>query len=207
MGRKQDQFYFNHFQQGTAYTLKAGQLLQKILTNFQAEHIDDYLKQMHAIEENGDTIKHELGDQLIKAFITPFDREDIALLSQRIDDATDRIDDLVVKLYTNCITAVRPEAVKVADVLVETCETLQALMTELPRFKHNREFAQQIIKVNRLEEKADKLYEQNMRHLLANEHDPLTVIVWRDLFLGLERAVDACENLADTVDAIVMKNS
>lgn len=207
MGRKQDQFYFRHFQQGVADTLKAAQLLARILNNFQADQIADYLKQMHAIEAQGDTLKHELGDQLIKAFITPFDREDLALLSQRIDDATDRIDDVVVKLYTNCVTEIRPEAAQVAGVLVETCQTLQKLMAELPRFKHNREFAQQIIQVNLLEEKADRLYEQNMRQLVLNERDPLTIMAWRDIFLGLERAVDVCEHLADTVDAIVMKNS
>lgn len=207
MGRKQDEFYFNHFQQGSACTLKAGKLLQTILTDFQDKQIDEYLQQMHAIEASGDAIKHELNDRLIKAFITPFDREDIALLSQRIDDATDRIDDVVVKLYTDCVHEIRSEAVKVADVLVETCQVVQTLMEELPRFKHSREFSQQVIQVNLLEEKADKLYEENMRNLHASEHDPLTVIVWRDIFLGLERAVDACENLADTVDAIVMKNS
>ncbi|MCI1942750.1 MAG: DUF47 family protein [Lactobacillus sp.] len=207
MGRKQDKFYFDHFIQGSNCTLAAGKLLAQILTEFEPAKIDDYLQQMHALEEQGDTIKHELSDRLIKAFITPFDREDIVLLSQLIDDATDRIDDVVVKLYTDCVTEIRPEAVKVAAVLVETCQTVQALMEELPRFKHNREFAQQVIKVNLLEEKADKLYEENMRHLHATEQDPLQVIVWRDLFLGLERAVDTCENLADTVDAIVMKNS
>lgn len=207
MSKKQDQFYFDHFQQSADYTLAAGQLLVQILTDFQADKIEDYLKQMHHIENQGDISKHELTNQLVKSFITPFDREDIMLLSQKIDDATDRIDDIAVELYTDCIKTIRPEAISVAQILAETCQSVQQLIQALPRFKHDRTFAQRVIHINHLEEKADKLFEQNMRHLHASEKDPLQLIVWRDLYKGLERAVDACEILADTVDAVVLKNS
>lgn len=207
MSKKQDQFYFDHFQQSADCTAAAGQLLVKILTNFRADRIEEYLKQMHHVENQGDISKHELTDQLVKSFITPFDREDIMLLSQCIDDATDRIDDIVVALYTDCITTIRSEAVSVAKILAETCQSVQELVRSLPDFKHDRTFSKNVIHINHLEEKADKLFEQNMRHLHASEKDPLQLIVWRDLYKGLERAVDACEILADTVDAVVLKNS
>lgn len=207
MSKKQDEFYFNHFQKSAYCVLVAGQLLVKILNDYQADQIEEYLKQMHQIENKGDISKHELTDQLVKSFITPFDREDIMLLSQRIDDATDRIDDIVVALYTDCITTIRPEAVSVAEILTETCHSVQQLIQALPHFKHDRTFSQKIIHINNLEEKADKLFEQNMRNLHAKEKDPLQLIVWRDLYKDLERAVDACEILADTVDTVVLKNS
>lgn len=207
MSRKQDQFYFDHFQQSADCTLAAGQLLLKILANFAVEKNAEYLKQMHHIENQGDIKKHELTDQLVKSFITPFDREDIMLLSQRIDDATDRIDDIAIALYVDCIEVIRPEAVSVAKILVETCQGVQQLIQALPHFKHDRTFSKKVIHINHLEEKADKLYEQNMRQLHASEKDPLQLIVWRDLYKGLERAIDACETLADTVDTVVLKNS
>lgn len=99
MSKKQDDYYFDNFMKCAEYSCKAAYLLKEILTEFQPEEISKKMEEIHEIERQADTQRHEITDKLAKAFITPIEREDIIALSHHIDDVTDKIEEVLIRVY------------------------------------------------------------------------------------------------------------
>ncbi|HIR90183.1 MAG TPA: DUF47 family protein [Candidatus Limicola stercorigallinarum] len=207
MARKNDSFYFEAFSTCAEYSHQAAQLLSRVTKNFQPELIGDAIEEMHTIEQAADEKKHEVRDALITAFVTPIEREDIALLSQHLDDVTDRIEGVLHRVYFDNIQTMRPDADAMVDVIVRGCAELKALLDELPHFKRSKTLHDHVIAINSIEEEADHLYIKAMRNLHTTCSDPLEVFAWHEVYTFLEYCADCIENVADTVDSIVMKNN
>ena len=207
MGSKQNSFYFDNFIACADYSRKAAQLLDKGMRQFDPAQIGDMIEEMHEVEHAGDEKKHELLNVLAKAFITPIEREDIILLGQNIDEVTDKIEDVLLRMYCNNIKSVRPDALELVAVVIECCNELKEMLEEFPRFKNSKKLHEKIVNINTLEEKADQLFISSMRNLHTTCNDPVMIIVWREIYIYLEKCVDACEHVADTVESAIMKNS
>ena len=207
MGSKQNSFYFDNFIACADYSRKAAQLLDKGMRQFDPAQIGDMIEEMHEVEHAGDEKKHELLNVLAKAFITPIEREDIILLGQNIDEVTDKIEDVLLRMYCNHIKSVRPDALELVAVVIECCDELKEMLEEFPRFKNSKKLHEKIVNINTLEEKADQLFISSMRNLHTTCDDPVMIIVWREIYIYLEKCVDACEHVADTVESVIMKNS
>ena len=207
MGSKQNSFYFDNFIACADYSRKAAQLLDKGMRQFDPAQIGDMIEEMHEVEHAGDERKHELLNVLAKAFITPIEREDIILLGQNIDEVTDKIEDVLLRMYCNNIKSVRPDALELVAVVIECCNELKEMLEEFPRFKNSKKLHEKIVNINTLEEKADQLFISSMRNLHTTCDDPVMIIVWREIYIYLEKCVDACEHVADTVESVIMKNS
>lgn len=207
MGSKQNSFYFDNFIACADYSRKAAQLLDKGMRQFDPAQIGDMIEEMHEVEHAGDEKKHELLNVLAKAFITPVEREDIILLGQNIDEVTDKIEDVLLRMYCNNIKSVRPDALELVAVVIECCDELKEMLEEFPRFKNSKKLHEKIVNINTLEEKADQLFISSMRNLHTTCDDPVMIIVWREIYIYLEKCVDACEHVADTVESVIMKNS
>ena len=177
------------------------------MRDFDPQQIKEKLDEMHAVEHAADDKKHELLNVLAKAFITPIEREDIILLSQNIDEVTDKIEDVLLRLYCNNVQRIRPDALKLSEVVIRCCEEAKRMLEEFADFKHSKTLQDHIIRINTLEEEADQLFISSLRTLHTTCTDPLEVIVWREIYIYLEKCVDACEHVADTVESVVMKNS
>lgn len=182
------------------YSRKAAYLLKEILTEFHPEEI-------HEIERQADTQRHEITDKLAKAFITPIEREDIIALSHHIDDVTDKIEEVLIRVYINNVQEMREEVFSMLNVVIECCEELRNLLKEFKNFKHSKELKQSIIRLNTLEEKEDDLFISSMRKLHVEEKDVRNVIAWREIYTYLEKCADACEHVADIVGSVAMKNT
>ena len=130
MAKKQDSFYYENFSQCVACACQAAHYLEDALKNFQPERLHAMLDELHQVEHAADEKKHELSNVLARAFITPIEREDIILLSQSIDEVTDKIEDVMLRFYCNNIQAVRPDAIELGAVLVSCCEELRLLLEE-----------------------------------------------------------------------------
>ncbi len=151
--------------------------------------------------------KHELLNTLMKAFITPIDREDIMLLSQNIDELTDKLEDVLIRIYYNNIQSIQPDALNLVRVVCRCCEAVRDMMTLFADFKHSKELHNRIVQINSMEEEADKIFIDSMYRLHTTCTDPLTIITWREIYLYLEKCADACEHVADIVESVIMKNS
>lgn len=207
MANKQDSFYFDNFTACAGYSCKAAHRLKEILTDFRPDEISKNFDELHEIERQADEERHQLSDMLVKAFITPIEREDIAALSHDIDEVTDKIEDVLIRVYINNVQQIRPEALRLLDTVIECCDALHELMQEFPNFRKSKKLGEKIIAINTLEEKADKLYIDSMRNLHMEEKDPLQIIAWREIYDYMEKCADACEHAADVVGSVVMKNS
>ena len=124
MAGKKSNSYFEAFVELVNYSIDAADMLNDIISDFNPELIDGKIKEMHDIEHRADLRKHEIMNKLAKEFITPIEREDIIQLLTEIDNVTDSIEDVLIKMYKFCISSVRPEAREFSSLLIRCCDAL-----------------------------------------------------------------------------------
>jgi predicted phosphate transport protein (TIGR00153 family) len=154
-------------------------------------------------EHTGDDLTHEIITLINKTFVTPFDRDDIYRLATAIDDVCDYVDETADNLGSWGVTDVPPDAKALAEVILQATVLLDEAVQRLQGFKDSK---RQLIELRALEDEGDRLYRNGVGSLFRSGSDPLMVIRWKDIYEGLEEAIDACENAADVLEAIVVKN-
>ena len=207
MSSKKNSFYFDNFVECIRISHTAAQKLKDILADFDSANIEQIVSDIHEIEHSGDLKRHELSDEIVKAFITPIDRDDIISISQAIDSVTDAIEDIVLDLYTWNVTALRPGAVEFAELLIRCCDATEQVLLELPNYKRSTKLAEVVVDVNHMEEEGDKLYITSVHQLSAEEKDALTVVAWREIYQAFETVCDCCEDVANIVETIAIANT
>jgi predicted phosphate transport protein (TIGR00153 family) len=155
-------------------------------------------------EQEGDRITHDIIRRLNTTFVTPIDREDIYALATQMDDIVDHIEEVADFMGLYQIEAPMDQSLALAEVLVRCCEQLYGLLQNLRGFKDLDHYW---IEIHRLENDGDRIYRDAVASLFAGRIDPMVVIRWRDVFLRLERAIDATETSASIIEGIVMKNA
>ena len=207
MSKKSDSYYFQNFIECVECGCQAAKMLEDNLEHFDTGLLQDNLDGLHRIEHDADKKKHEMMAVLVKAFITPIEREDIILLSQSIDEVTDKIEDVLIRIYINNVQQIRPEALAFIKVIIRCCEALKEVMEEFADFRKSKTLHGLIIEINALEEEGDSLFIDSMRSLHAEVTDPIEIIAWREIYVYLEKCCDACEHVADVVESVIMKNT
>lgn len=199
--------YFDDFIAMANISCRAAEYLQTVLSNFRQDTLAERRKKMHEIEHEADEIKHRMMRRLSKEFVTPIDREDIIQLSNELDDVTDKIDEFLIRMYMYNIKKVNPSALAFADVILRCCKALQKAMVEFPNYHKSTTLIQTIIDVNSMEEEGDALYIDAVHRLYEDSGDPVEISAWSELFDNLEDCCDACEDVADAMEIVIMKNS
>lgn len=207
MARKSDSFYFETFSACAALANQASRLLADVMRDYDPDRIDEELERMHELEQAADERKHALQDALIRAFVTPIEREDIAVLGDYLDTVIDRIEGVLHRLYFDNIRTIRPDALALVEKIERATDEMGALLAELPQFRRSKTLRTHVIAINTIEEEADGLYIKAMRELHIKSTDPIEIFTWHEVYTFLEYCVDSVEHVADTVDSIVMKNS
>jgi uncharacterized protein Yka (UPF0111/DUF47 family) len=145
--------------------------------------------------------------RLAREFITPIEREDIVSLADAIDNVTDTIEDVLLRIYMFNFTKMREDAVKMAAIIVKCCEALREAVVEFANFRKSQILHKLIIEINRLEEEGDDLFVKATRALFVNEKDPVQILAWRETLDYLEKCCDACEEVSEVIESVMMKNS
>jgi predicted phosphate transport protein (TIGR00153 family) len=155
------------------------------------------------IEHSCDRTTRAIIDRLNRTFVTPLDREDIHALASSLDDVMDAIDATaaVIRLYK--ITAVRPGARRLVEIIVESVDRIVQALAALERRSGVLELAAQ---VKQLEHEADRSHQDAIVELFDQERDPITVIKWKEIFDFLEAATDRCEDVANLLEGVVVKH-
>ena len=198
--------YFSSFVEMVDYSCKAAHLLKDIITDFKPEELSDRMEEMHEIEHIGDVTRHVMTKKLTKENKTSIEREDIMNLAEAIDQVTDSIEDVLIRLYMFNIKEIREDAKRLTTVIVKCCEALKSALTEFHNFKKSKDLREKIIFINQLEEEADKIYTEAIRKVYIEPSDPVLVHAWYETFLFLEECCDACEDVADVIESVIMKN-
>lgn len=207
MASKADRFYFENFAAAAEAASHAANYLVECLKNYQAENLSEMLDKMHSYEHAGDMKKHEMSAALAKAFVTPVDREDLAMISQNIDEVTDCIEEVLQQFYMDHIVEVTPEAIMFAEKLVECCDLMTEMLSEFVNFKKPAKLHELIIKLNDCEEECDALYLEAAHKVREQTSEIFEVLAWRAIYNKMEKCADACEHVGDCVDTVVMKNT
>lgn len=207
MACKKDVNYFDAFVELAGYSCQAAYLLDEIMNNFNADELPDKMKEMHAVEHSGDEARHIIIKKLAREFITPIEREDIMAMLDAIDNVTDTIEDVLMRMYMYNITYIREYAIKMAEVIVKCCNSLKQALDEFYNFRKSQKLHELIIEINHLEEVGDRLFTEATRDLYVNCQNSKEVAAWDTAFYYLEKCCDSCEDVADVIENVIMKNS
>ena len=139
--------------------------------------------------------------------MAPLDREDLAVISQNIDEVADCIEEVLQRFYVNQIRTVTPEALGFAEKIVECTNLMREMLTELTNFKKPQKLHKMIIDLSHMEETCDKLYLDATLKVREYCKDALDIIFWREIYDHMEDCADACEHVGDSIELIVMKNT
>ncbi len=207
MSKKNEYNYFDAFAKLSKFSTDLAVSLHDILSNFDPKHISEKVTEAHQIEHNADLAKHEIMNRLVKEFLPPIEREDITTLTQEIDDVTDSVEDVLIYIDMFNIQTIRPEILKFTKLIVDCCKVMDEALEEFKSFKSSKKLRDRIIEINRLEEDGDALYVDSMRNLYHTSKDPIELMCWTEILHRLEKCCDNCEDVADILESIVMKNS
>lgn len=207
MAKTKENDYFEMFVQAVTYACDAATMLHADFLDYRPENQQAHIDELHKIEHTADIAKHELMGRLLKEFITPIDREDIIDMSNAIDDVTDAIEDVLVRMFMFNVTTLRDDAAPFAQLIMECCNELKSLMMEFSGFRKSKTIKDRIIGLNRLEEEGDQLYQNAMRRLHSTSPDPAERQVWTVVYDLFEKCCDKCEDVADVVERVILKNS
>ena len=197
--------FFDLFEESAHNLVRAADLLAELLQNW--EDVEEKVRQITELEHHGDNITHRIIAQLHGTFVTPIDREDIALLANRMDDVMDFIEAAAVRMVLYGIDKPTERAKEVADILIMvTTEVSKAI----PRLRHRRELShmrEHCIEINRLENEADAVRRSALAELFHEQVDVTNVIKWMEIYENMENAVDRCEDIADILEGVMIKRA
>ena len=207
MARKRENDYFEMLVENVSYSCRAAECLLENLQNFSSVRLAENLERLHQVEHQGDQGKHRLLEKLLREFLPPIEREDIMTVTNRIDDVTDELEEVVRSLYMFRVQKLRPEAVQLAELICRCCQAMKEMMEAFRDFRKSTVLRDKMIAINQLEEEGDQLYTDAVRRLYTDEKDATQIFIWTNLFGRLERCCDCCEHVADAVEMAVMKNT
>ncbi len=207
MKKKNEFNYYEQFAKAAGLAEDAARKLKIYVLNFNSASAAEEKKKIHAIENQADTILHDVKTYLLKDFLPPIDREDIIAMAHRIDDLVDAIDEVAINLDIFLIDTIREDMKNTIDKLKVAVATTYELVVEMDNLKNADAIKAKVVEVNKLEEQADRLYENSVRELYKTETNPIEIIKWSRMYSKLEDCFDACENIADCVEEVLLKNA
>lgn len=202
---RKEEIFFDMFETTADLACSAAVKLNDLIINF--TDVDKKIDAIQAIEHSCDISIHDIVQQLNKSFITPIDREDINEIAKVLDNITDAIEDTAHRFRMFDIKSIREDAKKLSELIVVCTSELKNVMTELKHMKTSKLLCQHIIEVNRIENEGDLLYRTAMASLFTSGMDPLEIIKWKEIYEFLENSLDACEDVANIVEGVVMKHA
>src|SRR4030066_1446431 len=194
--------FFEVFDKVASNISNAASLFVSLMENF--DNVDVKVKEIHELEQDGDILTHDIMKKLNKTFITPIDREDLHALASSLDDVVDLIWAAVDRLTVFKITESTKEAIAMSKDLLMTAEVIHKAIHKLK--EKNYPYVQEYcIEINRLENRIDRDFRDALGALFDEVKDPIFIIKWKEIYEHLEDASDRCEDVANVLEAIVLK--
>jgi len=181
------------------------QLLENLMTDF--TDIDAKIIEIENMEHKCDTHVHNMIQELNKSFITPIDREDIFLIAKELDNITDAIEGTAHRFKMFNVKSIPPDAIRLGSMISGCAAELKSVMDELSSMKYNSSLLQKVIEVNRIEDEGDNIFRNAIQRLFKEEKDAIEVIKWKEIYEFLENTLDACEDVVNIVEGVVMKHA
>lgn len=200
-----DEKFYDFFEASVKKVVQGATQLEELIKNFKEVPIK--AKQIKDTEHEGDLITHHTIEMLNLTFVTPLDREDIHNLISSLDDVLDYIEACAERLNLFRISETTEEAILLVGVLVKTVKEVEQAVFKLRHLKGADSIMRHCIEINRLENEGDYECRAAVAKLFAPENNPLEVIKWKEIYETLENAIDRCEDVANVLEGIVLKNA
>jgi hypothetical protein len=197
--------FFELFEGSAQNAVRAAEKLQQLINTW--ENIGEKVSEITELEHEGDTITHQIMEQLHRTFVTPFDREDISLLAHTLDDVTDFIHHAADAMFIYKVNQPSQSAKELADIIVQAATEVARAM---PQLRHRAEFKrilERCVEINRLENVADEVYRSAMGELFNDNTDIREIIKWREIYEHMESATDRCEDVANVLEGVALKHA
>lgn len=204
MPKKEDEFY-TLLKQVAAQMVEAAEEYASIMRDFPASLAR--IPRMKVYEMTTDELVADIMKRLYTSFITPFEREDISDLALRMDDVVDLMEVVSIRLDLFGMQSMRPEAIEMAELTVRAMTELKAMIDLLPRYKKDERVMQHAIAISRIEDGADRVYQNALRRLFAEEDAGKEIVTWLRIFDRMENCLNACDQAAGVVRSVVMKSA
>ncbi len=195
------------FEQASSNVLKIAEVLLETVSTKDLDQRKELIKEIERLEHVGDDITHTIFIELSKNFITPFDREDIHSLVSALDDIADYVHATASNIELYNVVVISDTMVKLAEILVEMCRDLDKAVRELRSFRNIRVIADACVRINSGENQADQVCNIAIARLFEFEKDAIELIRQKEILQTLEMATDKCEDAANVLESILVKNA
>ncbi len=194
--------FFDLFESSAANINEGGRLLVDLMEDF--TQVEQKARRIKEIEHQGDMLTHDIIRKLNQTFITPIDREDIYSLASSLDDVLDFIEAVADRMVIYKIDKPTSEAKKLAGIIHQSTDEIVKAIRLLRTLKKIYEHC---VEINRLENEADRINRDAIARLFDEVRDPTAIIKWKEIYEFLEEATDRCEDVANVIERIALKNS
>ena len=195
--------FFDLFEESVHNMVKAAQELKEMVDNW--EDATERIDEINKLEHKGDTITHAIMEQLHRTFVTPFDREDIAMLANTLDDVIDFINAAAGAMLAYRIDSPNPRAMELADIIVQAALEVERAIPQLRHRAELKKILTRCVEINRLENMADGVFHAAQAELFDDTDDIAGIIKWREIYEDMESATDRCEDVSNILEGVALK--
>ena len=204
---KDKKIFFPLFEQAANNVVAMSKVLVDAVNSDDVVAREELFKQIDKLENKGDELTHQIYLELGKNFITPFDREDIHSLATAIDDVADFIQGAANRMSLYKIDEYNDHIRKLSDLILQASIDLEKAVRELKDLKNIRNIADSCIRINSVENQADYVFDRAVADLFLYETDAIRLIKYKEILAALETATDRCEDAANVMESILVKNA
>jgi predicted phosphate transport protein (TIGR00153 family) len=201
-----DKNFFKLFAQSSNNLVEISKTFSEMV-NSPYERRQELIKRIGDLEHVGDEITHQIFTELSTNFITPFDREDISYLASSLDDIVDYIDGSAKRLNTYRIEETSPAMKKLSEIIENSAKEIDIAVSNMKDMGNSVRVREAIVRINSLENHADDVFDTAIADLFDNEKDAIKIMKIKEILSNMETATDKCEDVANVIETIIVKNS
>ncbi len=203
----QEKKFFPLFEKASGNLYQTSQVLNTMLKETDFEKREALIREIEHLEHIGDNITHDIYSELKTTFITPFDREDIHELASAIDDIVDYINGSAKRISLYKIIKINPAFIKLSELIINSANEINNAVIGLRNMKNVNKIKESCILINSNENLADEVFENAIANLFDEEQNAIEIIKIKEVLTSLETATDKCEDVANVIESIIVKNT
>lgn len=201
-----DKKFFPLFEQASFNLTLLAETLHEAVNAPKAER-ENFFRKIEELEAVIEEITHKTHLELSRNFITPFDREDIHALVKSMDDVADYLHGSASRMRLYQVEKITKSIRKLTEINLEACQQIQIAIKELKDLKNLKAISEACKKINKLESKADNVFDKAVADIFENETDAKNIIKYKEVLSALESASDKCKSVANVLESVVVKHS
>ncbi len=202
-----DRKFYTLFDESATNLVNISGELRNMLSTPAGPIRSDLSRKIHELENIGDTATHNILVELSSNFITPFDREDIHALASAMDNVADYVDAVAKRIELYQVDFITDEMKDLAVLVERAAKEVKIAIMEMKDMKNVSRVKEALIRINSIENESDTIYNNAIAKLFQTEKDAIKLIKYREIYENLENATDRCEDVADVIESIIVKNS